>query len=436
MENKDLKSVKVNFNLRSDSENEKNTALNCVIRWDKQKLVISNVERIEPKFWNKDSQKAKTFPGYAEFNTRLENIKTGIKKVYRVYLNDNFKYPTVNELRELVKNKLAGKEPEKKIPQTLFSYIPKFIANESQKENKKTQRKIAPVTIRIYKQGFRLLQEYAKNRNKLVDFDTVNLAFYEDFKSFLTYNKGFAKNTIGKHIRTLKRFLNDADSKGIYVNPDYKHQNFTGMTENIDNIYLNEFELEQIASLDLSNNFKLDRVRDLFLVGAWTGLRFSDFANIPKKSIDLNRKLITITMQKTVKPVVIPIHKTVLAILKKYRDKTENSLPPPLSNAKMNRHLKDVAELADLTEGTSKTKTIAGKRITINYKKCELVCTHTARRSFATNSYKMGIPIYAIMGITGHTSEKTFKNYIKVDNTEHAQIIQTFWTRQELKKVD
>jgi hypothetical protein len=29
---------------------------------------------------------------------------------------------------------------------------------------------------------------------------------YEDFKTFLTFNIGFAKNTIGKHIKNLKRF--------------------------------------------------------------------------------------------------------------------------------------------------------------------------------------------------------------------------------------
>jgi hypothetical protein len=48
----------------------------------------------------------------------------------------------------------------------------------------------------------------------------------------------------------------------------------------------------------------------------------------------------------------------------------------------------------------------------------------------------MGIPIYTIMGITGHTSEKTFKNYVKLSDAEHAEIIKEFWNRQELKIVD
>ncbi len=180
----------------------------------------------------------------------------------------------------------------------------------------------------------------------------------------------------------------------------------------------------------------LDRVRDLFLVGCHTGLRFSDFTTIPKQSIDISNGYISIKTQKTNKPVVIPIHKTVLKILNKYKDKTENSLPPALSNAKMNEYLKGIADLAGLNEIISKSKTIAGKEVTRNYKKWELVCTHTARRSFASNTYKMGIPVYTIMAITGHTSEKTFRNYIKLDETEHAKIIAGYWNRQELKIVD
>ncbi|HXI01479.1 MAG TPA: site-specific integrase [Sphingobacteriaceae bacterium] len=457
MDNKDLKSVKVNFNLRPASENSKDTALNCVIRWDKQRLVVSNVERINPVYWNKKKQTAGKFTGHAEFNTRLENIEKDIKEVYRTYINDNNQYPTISIMREGVKNKLAGIQPAKIVPLTFFSHIQEYIQTASVRENKVTERKLAPVTIRVYNQVYNVLREFAEYRGKAINFEGINLAFYENYKSFLQYNKGYAKNTVGKHIRVLKGFLNDARTKGIDVHVDLKHQNFKGITENVKNIYLDESELTLIACLDLSDPNKfveitkggetsktiirvsfqsLDRVRDLFLIGCYTGLRFSDFTSIPKQSIDLKNRLISIKTQKTNKPVVIPIHKTVLSILNKYHDKTENSLPPALSNAKMNEYLKGIADLAGLNEIISKSKTIAGKEITRNYQKWELVCTHTARRSFASNSYKMGIPVYTIMGITGHTSEKTFKNYVKLDETEHARIIAGYWNRQELRKVD
>lgn len=52
--------------------------------------------------------------------------------------------------------------------------------------------------------------------------------------------------------------------------------------------------------------------------------------------------------------------------------------------------------------------------------KCELVKTHTARRSGATNMYLAGIPTIAIMKITGHKTEKEFMKYIKITEEQTA----------------
>lgn len=47
----------------------------------------------------------------------------------------------------------------------------------------------------------------------------------------------------------------------------------------------------------------------------------------------------------------------------------------------------------------------------------------TARRSFATNAYKAGVPTIAIMKITGHRLESTFLKYIRVSAKENAEIL-------------
>ena len=62
--------------------------------------------------------------------------------------------------------------------------------------------------------------------------------------------------------------------------------------------------------------------------------------------------------------------------------------------------------------------------------KWQLVSTHTARRSFATNMYLMGVPSITIMRITGHKTEKAFMRYIKLDEEQHAKIIALHWQRQ------
>lgn len=49
---------------------------------------------------------------------------------------------------------------------------------------------------------------------------------------------------------------------------------------------------------------------------------------------------------------------------------------------------------------------------------CDLLGTHTARRSFATNAYKAGVPLSSIMAVTGHESEKKLITYLRLEAEE------------------
>ena len=64
--------------------------------------------------------------------------------------------------------------------------------------------------------------------------------------------------------------------------------------------------------------------------------------------------------------------------------------------------------------------TKGGKRHTETFKKFELITTHTARRSFATNAYLQNVPTISIMKITGHRTEKSFLKYIKISQEDNA----------------
>ncbi len=447
-----LKGVFVNYNLRNKLKSNVETPLNCIVRWDKQRLVFSNVEKIKPKFFDATKQRAKNsgeFIGWPEFNTRLNNIESKIKDTFRTFQNDNNRNPDVAELREMVKIVLGKAEPAKIEIPTFFKFLADFVNFADHRISTQTKKPLTYATKRHYQQvkenleGFNKVWKEAKAIRENIkqddlrnfDFADIDLQFYSDYKNYLINVKEYQVNTWGKHIKTFKSILSDAASRGLTTNQIHNHRDFIGSAEQVDNIYLNEAELNKIAKLDLTNSFKLDRVRDLFLIGCYTGLRFSDFVKIPASCIDIENRLIRITTHKTAKPVVIPIHKTVLGILAKYNDKTENSLPPALSNAKMNEYLKEVAEMAELNDIISKTETKGGLTVHKQYKQHELVCTHTARRSFATNTYKMGVPIYDIMAITGHTREQTFKNYIKITASESANVIAGYWNRQEMAAV-
>ncbi len=225
----------------------------------------------------------------------------------------------------------------------------------------------------------------------------------------------------------MKVFLNAATDLGINQYKGYKNKAFVTIKEDTQSIYLNEDELRAIYDLDLSNKPKYEKVRDLFIIGCWTGLRFSDWNKINKDNI--TDGYLDVTQQKTGDQIAIPLHPTVEEIINKY----EGELPEVISNQKFNEYIKDVAELAKINDKVKKSITKGTMTTTKTYEKWELVTTHCARRSFATNLYLAGVPTLTIMAITGHKTEASFLKYIKVTPREHAKILREFWNRQSMK---
>jgi integrase len=181
----------------------------------------------------------------------------------------------------------------------------------------------------------------------------------------------------------------------------------------------------EIYKLDLSKNKRLDKVRDLFLVGCYTGLRFSDLSVLTAKNIIDN--FIEIETQKTRESVAIPLHPIVRNII----DKHKGGLPRALSLQRMNIYLKKIGEMIEsLNVNTSKKITKGGLEITTNSKKYLQITTHTARRSFSSNLFVKGVPSQTIMKITGHKTEKSFMQYIKITPKENAKLIQMIWDKE------
>ena len=159
----------------------------------------------------------------------------------------------------------------------------------------------------------------------------------------------------------------------------------------------------------------MERVRDLFILGCYTGLRFSDFTQIVKENI-LEGNKIKIRTQKTNELVVIPVHPFVKEILEKY----DGNIPAPISNQKMNEFLKKVGEEAEIKEMIMSSITRGGIMERNTTEKYNLITTHTARRSFATNLYLADVPAITIMKITGHKTDKSFLRYIRISQEENA----------------
>ena len=400
------------------------------------KVKYYTTEKINPKHWNTETQRAKqtkTFSEHPEFNQRLKNFQSDILNVYRKYLNDfSNEIPTPNTLKNLLDkefNKVVSEITKKSFVGFYEETIKQMI--NGGRVQIITGKPYSKATIQVYSNTLNRVKEFQKTKRRIIDFNTIDGEFYIDFVEHLAKRLKLANNTIGKDIKTIKTILNEAKERGININPQSMSKKFSSISEQSESIYLTEIELEEIENIDLSENKTLDNVRDLFLIGCRTGLRYSDWDKVTSTQIE--NGMIELRQTKTENAVAIPIHKTVSNILNKYK----GDLPKPISNQNTNYYLKEIGkQIKCLRETESKTITKGGMRVTTNYEKWELLTCHTARRTFATLEYLAKTPTITIMAITGHKTEKSFLKYIKLTNTEHAKHLQQIWSeRNNLKAV-
>ncbi len=373
-------------------------------------------------------------PFRIEINNKLNELQNNLEKQYHIWKLDDQVEVSNLLLRDFCDNFFNKKQKEESKVEikTLLQFHDWFLNNYSKKPLPTTGRSLANGTIRTYKNTLNILKRF--NREVYdIDFNDITLEFYDDFIEWL-YDQGYSNNYIGTIIKILKTVMNAAFEKGLHNSLDYKKRIFKKPTEEVFNIYLTEDEIERIENVDLekfqpkylNDHFyatekKMKQARDLFLLSCYTGLRVSDFNKLTSDNIKIINKLpyLSLTPQKTRKPLTLPIHKIVRRIL----DKHEGNPPPPMPNQHINYCIKHLGFLAEINDEVSKTVTKGGKPITTTYKKYEMIMNHTGRRSLVTNAYKNGMPIADIMVLSGHSSEKMLRKYLKLGDQELAQQI-------------
>jgi len=157
--------------------------------------------------------------------------------------------------------------------------------------------------------------------------------------------------------------------------------------------------------------------RDVFLCGVYTAQRYSDYSRIKKDDIKVidGKKYLHVRQQKTGQRCIIPVRPELEAILSRY----DYTLPKTWEQ-KINMNIKKVAAKAEIKDKVEITQYKGGMKVTTTLLKCELVKTHTARRTGCTLMYLSGIPVIDIMKTSGHKTETEFLKYIRVGKQETA----------------
>ena len=421
--------ARFNFNLRT-TNSKNDTPIYLIIRWNCNKITYPTGQSINPKFWdfkNQYAKQSKKFYGYSEFNTILDNIENKAKDVYRVFLNDNqLKEPTKKEYKDLLDIVFSKNA---KVEVQLIEFITLFM-QQSKTRISKVGKPISASTIRIYGNVRDILIEFQEKKKFRIDFDTIDLDFYYAFLEFMTIEKNYSTNTIGKYIRNLKTIMYEAYERKLTNNDAFKSKKFIADSEEVDSIYLDYSELDKLFALDLTSKPKLENARDLFLVYCFTGLRYEDATKLKYEQVQGDT--ISLRMHKTQDKVVVPFsHRITRSIRDKYKDITTNSLPRIISNAKLNLYIKEVCSLLpSLLLEIELTKTKGGKELILKQEKYKFVTVHTARRSFATNLMLDEIPVPSIMRVTGHKTESAFWKYIKIEAKDSIKAITKLYSNK------
>ena len=165
---------------------------------------------------------------------------------------------------------------------------------------------------------------------------------------------------------------------------------------------------------------------DLFVVGCLTALRYSDYSTLTKDNFQDG--FIIKRTKKTNVTVRVPMHDYVREIIAKY----DGDIPSGLCIQYFNKYLKIIMKEIGLTDKITYSYTVGGVLKTVTKEKWELISSHTARRSAATNLYMTGrMKTLEIMKLTGHRSEQNFFRYIRLTQDDTARSISgdSFWKK-------
>lgn len=394
-----------------DPKAEAATLIYLFFNYDSKRLKYSFGETVHPKYWNFSNQRLKkSVGGSLEVNHLLDRVEEEIKKIYRTGNIQN------NALsNEYLKERLdKALDFKKKLSKDFFDFLNEFIEVQTPF---KTHR-----TIQKYRTLYNHLSSFQQTKKLTISFEKVDMKFYEQFTTYCINDLKLLNNSIAKYVKTLKTFLHWSTERGY--NSYFAFKKFKTKEKDADIIYLTEDELFHLYEYDFSANEKLEKVRDVFCFGCFTGLRYSDILRVKKENIQKNT--IEIVSEKTEDRLSIPLIDYAVEILRKYKFDL-----PVISNQKTNAYLKEIGKITRIDEPVTLTQFRGAQEIQTTRPKYEFLTTHTARRSFVTLSLEKGMRPEMVMSITGHKEYATFKKYIKISAKVKGMEMRKIWSRRE-----
>jgi site-specific recombinase XerD len=413
------------FKFYPKTKTAKSTYLILSITENSQQVKYKTTIIVNPKNWNSKTQSARGI-GAPELNNDVVFLKNKISELFSIALKEN-RTPKEYEILEAINSKEEDKKKELKF----LDHYTNFLSDKKEE--------VKPLTYKKYITLEKLLKEFKQKKKFKLSFDVIDHKFEKVFRKFLENDKKQLNDTITKYIEVLKLFMRYALKEKLHTSTDFEEFSVKRAKDRNDAIYLTSEELEAIEKLDLTNNDRLRKVRDMFVFQTYTGQRFSDIQNLKHSDIKETKEgmewhLWQIKGNKPIK-LEIPLFKTAIEILKQYQPTEERAFVfPEISNAKCNEYLKEVCKEAKVKGSITLVRYSGKERKEKTAEKHELISTHCARRTFVTLSLERGMKPETIMRITGHTDYRTMEKYLNISKQFRDKEARNAWEAPEEKE--
>lgn len=365
--------------------------LRITVNGERSEISTNLKEELEK--WDPVSQKAKGRSENAKtLNDSLDNLKNRIRRDFNSLLE---KEEFISA--EKLKNILLGKFQK-------YYYLLEVFEKNNEQIKKEIGLKYTKDTVERYIISIGRLREFLRQEpgDDDIKLQDLNHHFIRKYDTFLRSKYKCEHNTAVKFLKHLKRVIHFAMEAG-YIKYDPFFQYKTAYKE-VARGYLTTDELKRIESKKFKIS-RLERVRDIFVFVCYTGLSYSDLADLSPGSITKGidgRNWIIYSRNKTNVQASVPILPPAQDIIDRYENDPQciigNKILPIITNQKLNSYLIEIADLCEID-----------KHITM----------HMGRHTFATTvTMTNGVPIESISKMLGHTTIKTTQIYSKIVETK------------------
>lgn len=354
--------------------------------------VENNIRKsILPNLWDQSKERAKgTSAAAADLNRFIEDARIRIHQIVTELQQTGAE---INPL--IVQQRFYGVGQVRKQEHTILQVI----QEHNDEAHKLIGKDFVEITWRRYETMKRYLgelikQKYDVNDLPLSDFTGEVIRAYE---VYLKTEKDLCQNTLIRYMKALKKITNrclanDWIQKDPFVGIKFRE-------EPTEPEFLTLEEVDRIYNCNPGSK-RLEVIKDMFLMSAFTGLAFTDVSQLTDEHIVTDNdgnKWIRKPRQKTKQMSNIPLLDVPLAIIEKYQgDKKaakKGVLLPIPCNQVMNRYLKEIAEICKIN-----------KHLTM----------HTARHTYATLCLSQGVSLKNVSKMLGHASVKMTERYARV----------------------